>query len=154
MTPVNHTGNHYLEIEEPWNSGEPSRSGWPPRNDHKITLKIHSAEVKSLVAIQAGSTAVTLYGDPTVWRTSPLAERPSISPSPECLLRLSMEKEGRSTCKHTGDRSSAVVGSASARDSGTQIKTSSAVSVNGIWVELFSKYVQVWLPLNRNGLKS
>lgn len=30
LTPVNHTGNHYLEIEESWNSGEPSRSGWPP----------------------------------------------------------------------------------------------------------------------------
>lgn len=36
------------------------------RNDHKIALKFHLAEVKSLVAIQAGSAAVMLYKDPTV----------------------------------------------------------------------------------------
>lgn len=46
MTPVNHTGNHYLQIEESWNSGEPSRSGWPPKMITRLDWKFIQLRLK------------------------------------------------------------------------------------------------------------
>lgn len=74
---------------QPWQLQEKAWTGW---------CWYQKRTLQSLFSAATERTALLIW-DLWGWRTLPFVVRPSIFESAVCLLRLSIEKDGRSTCR-------------------------------------------------------